>query len=272
MSHNERTYCKPTEREFVLFQTLIKQKIGIHLNDSKRTLLGSRLWKRIIATDSENYYQYYKKISKPSGNKELKTALELITTNETFFFREDKHFQFLKEEIISKQRSSQLLRIWSAACSTGEEPYSIAMTLDDLAVKNQLIVASDVNEQVINQAKTGIYLDQRAHCVPDGFREKYFTKGLDEYHGYIRIKPDIRSRVNFIKVNLMSDFTSMGTFDLIFLRNVMIYFEDDAKTQLLSKMASCLREGGWLFTGHSESLHTLNTKFKCIQPAVYYKA
>lgn len=261
----------PNEKEFSLFQKLIEKELGIHLARTKAAMLGNRLWRRLEETGCENYKEYYNYIREPSHEDELRRSLELVTTNETYFFREEKHFKFLLEEIVASHGDLKPLKVWCAACSSGEEAYSIAMSLEDSNCQNWQLIASDVNDKVLDKATEAIYLNQRTHLVPPAYFKKYLSLGIDEYSGYLRVKPEIRKLVTYQKINLMHDFSSLGTFDVIFLRNVMIYFELGAKKDLLDRITRSLNPKGWLFTGHSESLHGVTNDFECVKPAIYRK-
>lgn len=261
----------PSEEVFCLFQTLIKKKLGIHLPVYKRVMLGHRLFKRLLSNNISNFSDYYRYINTPENESELETALELITTNETFFFREEKHFEYLKDVILPDISPNKEFKIWSAACSTGEEPYSIAMLMNDCYSSAWQLSASDVNMSIINHAKKAIYLDERTSLIPDSYRKNNCLKGTDEYSGYFRITPEIRNRVSFFQFNLLDDMKPLGSFDLIFLRNVMIYFDDKTKQDVINKVSKLLSPGGHLFISHSETLHGIEHPLKLINPAIYQR-
>ncbi len=260
----------PTEKEFTYFQNLVYAKLGIRLIEKKRAMLGHRLLKRVHALELDSFKQYYDYIVDSKHEHELKLALELITTNETFFFREIEHFRFLESEILSKTNAGtgSCFRVWSAACSTGEEPYSIAMTLQTHCRKDWDLLATDVNSTVLASARKGIYQDVRTELLSDEYRRRYCRKGRDEFTGYFRVIPELRSKVRFGVFNLLDDMKPLGRFDLVFLRNVLIYFDDTSKQDILTRMAEVLNPGGYLFTGHAESFHGLKTRFKAVKPAI----
>ncbi|WP_444995671.1 CheR family methyltransferase [Aliikangiella sp. IMCC44359] len=269
---NDLSIETPNEEEFKLFQHLIERELGIYLPSEKKVMLGNRLWKRVVANECASYRRYYRLICRVDNAKELARELELITTNETFFFREKKHFQFLEEELPQYFQQYKKLKVWSAACSTGEEPYSIAMTLMNTGYINSWsVMASDVNKKVLQKAKDAIYLDQRTQNIPPDYRKKYFQQGIGEFNGYIRVKPEVRKRVAFLQCNLSNDFSHIGLFDVVFLRNVLIYFSLERKKDILQRVSKQMKKGGVLFTGHSESLHGLVSDLKCICPAIYLK-
>lgn len=268
----ETTTPIPSEKEFKLFQELIQEKLGIFLPPQKKALLSNRLWKRLQACRLQKFSDYYQLIVSPQGKSELNTALELVTTNETYFFREPKHFDFLQDDILPRYRPGAEFRVWSAAASTGEEPYSIAMVLKQRCQANWELLCSDVNRSVIEQAKVGIYPEARAKNIPQEYLTRFCRKGIGPQQGNIRVVAELRESVNFFTLNLHEKFPDIGKFDLVFLRNVLIYFENENKTKILDRIAEKLKPGGILFVGHSESLHGLSTRFKAIRPAIYQLA
>jgi len=259
----------PSDKEFYLFQQLILNRLGIFLPLQKKALLTNRLWKRLRECDLDSYEDYYHFISGNKGEAELHTALELITTNETYFFREQKHFDYLEQSILPTFKQGRKLRVWSAAASTGEEPYSIAMLLDDKCQVPWELECSDVNKSVIEQARKAIYPDARIRNIPQHYLHHYCRKGIGPQQGFVRVTQDLREKVNFFTLNLHNDFPDIGKFDLVFLRNVLIYFENDTKAKVLDRIASVLNPNGILFVGHSESLHGVTQRFAPIKPAIY---
>ncbi|MES2674765.1 MAG: CheR family methyltransferase [Pseudomonadota bacterium] len=260
----------PTDKEFYAFQQLILKQIGIFLPLEKKTLLMNRLWKRLNACQLKNYDEYYNFIVGKHGQQELALALELITTNETYFFREQKHFDFMAEQILPKYRTGDQLRVWSAAASTGEEPYSIAMLLADRCAANWELLCSDVNASVIEQAIIGIYPDVRVQNIPENYLRRFCRKGTGPQEGFVRVVADLRARVNFFTLNLNMNIShDLGKFDVVFLRNILIYFENDIKEKVLERIAGTLKPNGILFIGHSESLHGITQRFVPIKPAIY---
>ena len=259
----------PSDKEFQLFQQLIQDKLGIFLPAQKKALLSNRLWKRLQACQVKGFGDYYRLIQSPQGKSELSIALELITTNETYFFREQKHFDYLQEEILPRLRPGVNFRVWSAASSTGEEPYSIAMVLKDRCASEWELLCSDVNRTVVEQAKIGIYPDMRVKNIPPEYLRRFCRKGVGPQQGNVRVITELRESVQFFTLNLHENFPDIGKFDLVFLRNVLIYFENDNKTKILDRIAEKLNPGGILFVGHSESLHGISTRFVPVKPAIY---
>lgn len=259
----------PSDKEFQLFQQLIQEKLGIFLPAQKKALLSNRLWKRLQACDVAGFGDYYRFIQSPQGRSELSMALELITTNETYFFREPKHFDYLQDEILPNYRTGKTFRVWSAASSTGEEPYSIAMVLKDRCNCEWELLCSDVNRTVVEQAKVGIYPEMRTRNIPPAYLRRFCRKGVGPQAGNVRVTAELRDAVQFFTLNLHEDFPDIGKFDLVFLRNVLIYFENDNKAKILDRIADKMIAGGTLFVGHSESLHGISTRFAPVKPAIY---
>lgn len=259
----------PSDKEFRLFQKLIEDKLGIFLPEQKKALLSNRLWKRLQACGVKRFSDYYQFISSPGGKQELGKALELITTNETYFFREQKHFDYLREQILPRVYPGKKFRVWSAAASTGEEPYSIAMTLKDCCAADWELLCSDVNRSVLEQARTGIYPEVRTRHIPEDYLRRFCRKGVRAQAGNIRVVAELRQAVEFFSLNLHEPFPDIGKFDVVFLRNVLIYFENENKTKILHRIADTLLPNGILFVGHSESLHGLSSHFVPVRPAIY---
>jgi chemotaxis protein methyltransferase CheR len=265
----DKAHKLPSDTEFSKFQTLILDRLGIFLPDSKKTLLMNRLWKRLLANHLTSYHDYYCFIMSKKGSAELDIAMELMTTNETYFFREQKHFDYLASAILPKIKPQDSFRVWSAAASTGEEPYSIAMLLADRCPASWELLCSDVNATVIEQAKIGIYPESRVQNISEQYLRRFCRKGVGPQEGYVRVAADLRARVNFFTLNLNINFSDIGKFDVVFLRNILIYFENDIKEKVLARIAKTLKPNGILFVGHSESLHGVTQRFSPIQPAIY---
>lgn len=260
----------PTDKEFYQFQALVEQVMGVHLPLHKKPLLNNRLAKRLAARQCRSFGEYYTLLKSQGESAEYQLALELLTTNETYFFREPKHFEFLREVILPARRNSQLLRVWSAASSTGEEPYSIAMVLRESCGGPWEILASDINTQVLEQAQRGIYPALRTKLIPDRLKRQFCRKGTGKYQGQLRVAPELRAQVRFQKINLNEEIpASIGRFELIFIRNAMIYFERRTQMAVLERLRHCLQPEGYVFIGHAESLHGLSNQFDMVQPAIY---
>lgn len=260
------------DREFVQFRELIYRIAGISLSDAKKQLVASRLAKRLRHHNMTDYGDYLRLITSVTGKPELQVAVDSLTTNETHFFREPKHFDFLRNRIIPERRVGRGLRIWSAACSSGEEPYSIAMMLDELLGNESWeVVASDISTKILERARLGVYPAERIPEIPGNYLSRYCLKGIGDDEGTMQIEQRLRGRIRFMSHNLTETASGLGLFDVIFLRNVMIYFDPETKRQVVSRLLPMLRPGGYFLVGHSESLNGVNDELRPVVPAVYRK-
>ncbi len=262
-----------SQKEFDLFQRFILATAGIDLAPCKRALVQSRLAKRLRALNLVSYYSYWERINQPSEANERQIAINLLSTNETYFFRESQHFNWLKhhaQQLLANRH--QPLRIWSAACSTGEEAYSAAMVLaEQLGINERWrIYGTDINTRVIPFAQRAIYAAERAQHVPPHLWLHYFQRGHDEYAGKIRVRPELARKVSFSNLNLLtcSDFVERD-FDVIFLRNVLIYFNEATKARVLSQLCDRLKPGGYLLVGHSEIIRQQDLPLEQEAPSRY---
>lgn len=262
-----------TDQEFALFQRLIYKIAGINLSDAKKVLLVGRLSKRLKAHNLESFGQYYRMLATGNHPEELQTMVDLLTTNETYFFREPKHFDYLRDEILLKYRSSAPFRIWSAASSTGEEPYTLAMTLAEYLPSNPWeVFGSDISTKVLAKARKGHYPMDRNEGIPPSFLNKYCLKGVRSQEGTFLISAKLRERVSFEQVNLTLPIDpAIGDFEVIFLRNVMIYFDLETKTKVINNLMPRLKPGGHLFIGHSETLSGIPAPLRTVRPTIYQK-
>lgn len=262
-----------TDQEFKQFQNFIFEASGITLPDVKKTLVKGRLSKRLQHHQLKSFSDYYRMITGVNGAAEAQIAIDLLTTNETYFFREMKHFDWLKEQAQNfKTSREQMFRVWSAASSTGEEAYSISMVLMDcLEFRQWEVLGSDISSRVLQRAKQGHYPDERTEHIPDTYLKRFCLKGTAEYGGTLLIKKEVQDRVKFLQINLNEKLPSVGQFDVVFLRNVMIYFSNDTKQKVVQRIASVIKPGGYLFIGHSESLHNITDIVKPVAPAIYIK-
>jgi chemotaxis protein methyltransferase CheR len=204
---------------------------------------------------------------------EVQTAVDLLTTNETYFFREIKHFEFLREQALAARQRGQAFRVWSAASSSGEEAYSIAMVLaESMGSTPWEVVGTDISTRMVHDARRALYAMDRARHVPDDFLRKYCRKGIDQYTGKLLIDRSLRNRVRFVHANLNAPLPEIGRFDVIFLRNVMIYFNNETKQQVVNRVASLLKSDGYFLVGHSESLNDVTQAVRSVAPAIYRKA
>ena len=261
-----------SDAEFGLLRDWVYARAGISMSDAKKQLVMGRLQKRVLHHRLGSYAEYHRMISSGQAREESQMALDLLTTNETYFFREPKHFDFLRTRVIPQRRAGSTFRVWSAACSSGEEPWSIAMSLgEQLHDGTWEILASDLSTRVLAQAEAGHYAMERAEHIPRAMLTKYCLRGVGAQDGTFRIGPELRRRLSFQQVNLNEKLPQVGQFDLIFLRNVLIYFNAETKAQVVARLCQHLRPGGYFFCGHSESLHGMDLPLAPIQPAIYQR-
>jgi chemotaxis protein methyltransferase CheR len=274
-------YIELSNNEFKQFQKLVYEHSGINLHEGKKELLRTRLGKRLRQTGVKTFGEYYDFVTHASDGEELTQMLNAISTNLTSFFRETKHFDFLEREVLSRRLKRpdgavpQRLKLWSAGCSSGEEPYSLAMCLhgylgNHTAAKFS-IVATDISTRVLSKAKSGIYHRERLKNIPLEKLKTYFQRGHGKWEGYFRLKPLVRNCIEFKRFNLMDAFPFANDFDIIFCRNVLIYFDKMIQQAVVNKFYESLAEGGYLFIGHSESLMSIEHGFKYVNPTVYMK-
>ncbi len=269
-----------TEREFDLFREIIHRETGIALSEKKKRLLVARLSKRLRALNLESFSAYHDYLQNhPDSEKELSNLINRITTNKTDFFREKHHFDFMLNEMfpaLIKQRESsgdKKIRIWSAGCSSGEEPYTIAMTVKE-AFSGQhgwdiKILATDLDTEILARAKNGTYDSATVEPVPPAYLTKYFNRTASGYE----VIPQVKNMIAFRKLNLMApQFPMKGLFDVIFCRNVIIYFDAPTKETLMNKFHSYLKPDGYIFIGHSESLMNMKVKFSYMKNTIYRKS
>jgi chemotaxis protein methyltransferase CheR len=265
-----------TREEFQRFRTLIYDESGIALSDQKQSLLASRLSKRLRDLGLQTFSDYYTHVTGDPSRDEFTRMLDLISTNKTDFFREPKHFEFLRDRILPDLAETKRVRIWSSACSTGEEPYTIAMTLyegvPDPARWDFKILASDLSTRVLAKAAAGVYDEERFRDVPAAVLQRHFLRGRGERAGVYKVKPHLAEMIRFRRLNLMDEqFPIKTPLDLVFCRNVMIYFDRPTQERLVNKFHRYLKPGGYLFIGHSESLQWVEHPFTSVAPTIYRK-
>ncbi len=265
--------------EFHQLREFIYRHTGIALSEHKRALVCSRLAKRLRHHGLQCYADYYALLTSddPEG-QELAAMINAITTNKTDFFREPHHFQFLSEKVFPAYRHNpnrdRPLRIWSAATSTGEEPYSIAMTaLESMPSFNEQdirILATDIDTEVLTRADNGIYTLEQAKHIPTVLLKRYFLKGRGEHEGHVMAKPILKALIHFRWLNLQEDpWPMQGLFDVILCRNVLIYFDKATQQKLFQRMGNVLKKDGYLMLGHSEAIHGLGDLFRPVGHSIY---
>lgn len=244
------------DRDFQRIQKLLKERSGIEIGDGKRMLAYGRLARRMRALNLSNFGDYLLLIEDPESEESSK-FLNALTTNVTELFREEHHFELLSNRIVPEVLNARAskLRIWSAACSAGDEPYSVALTLSRSTALSELdvrILATDIDTEILEQARRGVYALERVEKLRPEYRS-CFQRGIGANAGNARVIPALRNLVTFKQLNLLDSWPMTGPFDVIFCRNVFIYFDAQTRQRLVERFAALLRPGGYLFLGHSES-------------------
>ena len=269
-----------SDEDYRFLCELIYERSRIHLGPDKRTLVTSRLAKRLRFYGIASYGEYCDLLRSPKADEELQFLIDRISTNHTHFFREQKHFDYMSEAVIPKwqaeARRTEPFRIWSAASSSGEEAYSIAIHLAErfaAADANRWqIEGTDISTRVLEIARQGVYEADRLAGVPAEVLRRHFQRGVNQWAGQLRVKDDLRRRIRFQHLNLLDgNYPFDRPFDLIFCRNVMIYFDRPTQETLVRLLAEKLTPGGHLFVGHSESLSGVKHTLKLVHPAIYLK-
>ncbi len=264
-----------TDAEFLHIVNHMKRYFGIELG-KKRVLIDGRMSNYLTQHGFETYSDFLKLVDSNPYGLEAQELVNILTTNHTFFLREPVHFEFMKETVLPWIKSaygrSKDVRIWSAASSSGEEPYTIAMILSDFFSTdvgwNQKLLATDLSTKMLNKALKGVYSEQEISNIPSHWKNEHFRKQSD---GNYKISKQLQDMVEFRQFNLMDDIKFKGKFHLVFLRNVMIYFENETKTELINRIYDKIEDGGYLFIGTTESIDKSKTKFSYVQPSVYRK-
>lgn len=269
-----------TDLDFNRLRELIHAHTGIALSDHKRALMCSRLAKRLRFLNLSSYAEYFDHLTQTDAEgHELREMINAITTNKTDFFRESHHFDYLASNVFPalKLAKNRRLRLWSAGTSTGEEAYTLAITLQESfgGLMNEWdirILATDIDSRVLEAAKSGVYTQEQLQQVPEELRKRYFLKGLGENHGRVHVKPLLQKDISFRLLNLIDRHWPMhGPFDVIFCRNVMIYFSRTSQQELFERFARYLRPGGYLMLGHAEFIHGLEEIYSAVGHSIYMR-
>lgn len=261
------------DSEFEFIRTLVYERSRISLGPDKRELVTARLGKRLRATNTETLGDYCRLLQSPAAGDELSNLIDVISTNHTFFFREQAHFDFLRNRAVPEFAGGGRFQVWSAAASSGEEAYSTAITLAECLPQTPWhIEGTDISHRIIARAAAGIYRDETVERLPAGKIRSCFQKGYGPQEGNYRVKPVLRDRVTFRQLNLLEGEPPFREpFHVIFCRNVMIYFDRPTQEELVSRLTRRLVPGGYLFVGHAESLTNIRHTLKPVQPAVYQR-
>lgn len=265
-----------SDSEFYQIVNYVKGRYGIDLSQ-KRTLITGRLENYLLREGYQSYNEYIRAVEKNPNGMEAKNLVNVLTTNHTYFMREWLHFEYLQKVALpwiksKEEGKSKDVRIWSAASSTGEEPYTMAMILNDffsLDVSwDTQVLATDISTKVLEKAKSGIYLEEQIKPLPETWKRRYFKAiNSDEFQAI----PALRKQIVFRQFNLMDEITFKGLFHVVFLRNVMIYFDEETKRKLLNRIYQHMENGGYLFIGTTESIDKASTDFQYIKPSIYRK-
>jgi chemotaxis protein methyltransferase CheR len=256
---------------------LIYEHSRISLGTDKRALVNARVAKRLRVLKLPSYEAYCRHLRGGGGREELGQLVDVISTNHTNFFRENQHFQWLEKTILpawAARPHGQMFRVWSAACSSGEEPFTLAIVLAEFFRDNSLwaIDGTDICTRVLNHARTSVYDHEKLEPVRPDLLRKYFQRGVGQWEGYCRVKDDLRNRISFHHLNLFQpEYPFSHQFDVIFCRNVMIYFDRPTQETLVARLAEKLVPGGHLVVGHSESLGNIRHSLRQLQPTIYQK-
>lgn len=257
-----------SDAAFTAIRDLLFRVAGIHLAPGKKALMGGRLNKRLRQLGLQRFEDYQQRVLQDPVEQQI--AIDLLTTNETQFFRERAHFDLLRERILPELRGRRPLRAWSAAASTGQEAYSLAMMLAHHAGHAQWeVLGSDISARVLETARAGRYDLRHADQIPLELRRAYCLRGVGSQAGVLLIDEALRRHVRFQQINLNATLPEIGRFDLILLRNVMIYFPNEVKRGVVARIAQRLAPGGWLLIGHSESIADCASDLECVAPSVY---
>ncbi len=266
-----------TEKDFNYLRKVANEYSGITVSDDKYDMYYARIAKRVRSLGLNDFSEYCKYL-KNNHQKEFTNFINSITTNLTSFFRENYHFEYLESHIIPEHKknhaSKKSFRIWCAAASTGEEPYSLAITLAEnfnLNTWDIKFLATDIDSDVLNKARNGVYESQRISNLSVSRKNRWFRKGTGENKGVVRVDEELRELISFKRLNLIQEWPIKKKFDIIFCRNVFIYFDGPTKEMILERFYDLLNDDGYLILGHSESIHSINTDYKAVGHTIYRK-
>jgi chemotaxis protein methyltransferase CheR len=272
-----------SDREFSLYRKLIYSKAGICLSPIKKAFLEARLSRRIRELGMDSFQAYYQYVTQTQNGSELEQLLDRVSTNETHFFREPGQFEFLKHQILPDWQSQgsngsrpRCIRVWSAGCSTGEEPYSLAMILldyfqQDLGWKIE-IIATDLSSRALKSARRGIWSITKAREIPQDYLKSFMLKGTGSQQAHMKAGREIQAIIRFQKLNLNDDqYALTEPFDLICCRNVLIYFDAESRARVVHRLINCLAPAGFLLVGHAESLSGVSDRIRHVKPTIYVK-
>ncbi len=276
---NEIFDAKLSDKDFTKLSKFIQGKYGIKMPPAKKIMLQSRLQKRLRALEITSYSEYVKYVFSKQGVDEVIHMMDVVSTNKTDFFREPIHFEYLRNVFLPeyyKRNKGHLLKVWSAGCSTGEEVYTLTIVLSEFALANPQfmysIYGTDISTKVLKIAKNAIYSVDRVEVIPLDLKKKYLLRSKDKTKKLVRIVSPLRQKVRFDRLNFMqNDYRVNDTFDIVFCRNVLIYFDRNNQEDVINKLCRNLKTGGLFFFGHSESITGLNVPLEHIKPTIFRK-
>ncbi|MFC2138386.1 CheR family methyltransferase [Bacteroidota bacterium] len=266
-----------TDSEFIKFSSFITKNFGIKLPEAKKVMLQSRLQKRLRQLKITSFEKYFEYLFSKGNEQEIINMIDVVSTNKTDFFRESQHFTFLNDEILPEIiHKKDHIKIWSAGCSSGEEPYTIAIVLSEFQQNHKnidySIFSSDISLDILQKATNAIYKEEKVGDMPIELKKKYLLKSKDRTKPTVRVIPELRKKVKFDRINLMDDKYNVETmFDIIFCRNVLIYFDRTNQENIINKLCKNLMTGGYFFIGHSESLLRMDLPLRQIKPTIFQK-
>ncbi len=269
-----------TDDEFNRLSQFIYTNYGIKMPPVKKIMLQSRLQKRLRVLQISNFKKYIEYVFSPDGQEEVIQMIDVVSTNKTDFFREPVHFEFLMNEalpaIVKPEQVRQQVKIWSAGCSSGEEPYTIAMVTNEYRQSHPnfdfSILATDISTEVLQRGAQGIYKEERLEGIPINLIKSYFLRSKDRTKKLVRIVPELRQRLTFKRLNFMdTHYSVQDLFDVIFCRNALIYFDHETQERVINKLCLHLKPDGFFFLGHSESITNMKVPLKHIKPTIFKK-
>ncbi len=265
-------FAQITDAEFAQVRTLAMQLAGISIAPSKKALIVGRWSRRLAHHGLSRFQQYLELLADGTAGDERQIALDLLTTNETNFFREPKHFDFLRTQVLVAAKPASRIRVWSAACSSGEEPYSVAMLLAaEFRGAQWEVLGTDISSRVLETARAGLYDLARGNPIPHDYLQRFCLKGNGAHAGQFLIQRSLRERVQFARANLNEPLADFGKFDVILLRNVLIYFDAPTKERVLKHLVPALKPGGYFIIGHCDTLAGVTHSLSSCSSSVYRK-
>ncbi len=267
------------EKEFLMLSDFIQKNYGIKMPPAKKVVLQGRLQKRLRVLNISSYADYCKYVFSTEGQNEIIHMMDVVSTNKTDFYREPTHFEYLETDLLPRwyaENPRQTLKLWSAGCSSGEEPYTLAIVFNEFKEKHPgfdfQILATDISTQMLQHGANGVYREDKIDIVPLHIRKKYFLRSKDRNNPQVRIVKELRDKVKFGRLNFMDNtYHVPDSFDIVFCRNALIYFERENQEMVINKLSQKLKSGGFFFLGHSESITNMKVPLKNVKPTIFSK-